>query len=401
MSETDIQMRLVAYVGSYENSPNPGGGGIYALELSPNGETLTPLTQTAEPKQAGYLVYAPSLQTLYSVDERKTDGRGPVGAAASVHAFAVNVQDASLRWLNSCLAPGPYPTFLALDEAKHILVSANHGSYEHIEHVVQTEDGSWDTQYLYDDSTVVVYALENSGQIKAISDVQILKGHGKDPNRSPQAGGHGQASSHAHCAVIDPTGNFLLVCDKGTDQILVFRLGAKLELASSYQMPQETGPRHLAFDPVSGLVLVTLEFSSQLASFEFNTDSAELQLLDQKATVTPEFKGLNEPAEVRVHPKGKFVYVNNRGEDTLVWFALDSAGCLSRLGDVPLAKSIHPGLAARSFTFSLDGSLMLVADRPADSLRLYAVDEQHGSLQFLNETHVPNPAFIVLTELRR
>jgi 6-phosphogluconolactonase len=391
--------KLIAYVGSYEDSPNPGGGGIFALEVSADGAALSLLSHVLEPKQAGYLAYAPSLSTLYAVDECKTDGRGPVGAAASVHAFAVNPQDGLLRWLNSSSTLGPYPTFLAVNEARRIVISANHGSFEHTERVVRTADGTWTTQYHYDDSTVVMYALDLEGHIGPIRDVRVLSGHGLDPNGSPQAGGHGQASAHAHCAVIDPSSQYVLVCDKGTDQILVFRLGTKLELASTYQMPLETGPRHLAFDPVSKRTFVTLEFASELASFDFDAATGELRLLDRQPTVGREYNGPNEPAEVRVHPQGKFVYVNNRGEDSVAWFRIGSGGELSRLGHVPLAKSIHPGLAARSFTFAPDGSFVLVADRPANLIRSYTVNAEDGSLQLLTEAPVPNPAFIAIAEL--
>lgn len=390
---------LVAYIGSYEDSPNPGGGGVYVFDVRTDGGLLALRSHVAEPKMAGYLAYAPTFSTLYAVDERKTDGRGPVGPAARVHAFAVDQGDGSLQWLNGVLSPGPYPTFLSVDASRHILLSANHGSFDHIEWVVQTANGDWTTAYMYDDSTVVMYSLEPDGRLGKILDVQVLRGHGRDPNSSPQAGGHGQASAHAHCAVIDPSGHFVLVCDKATDQILVYRLGDRLELVSSCQLAEETGPRHLAFDAGSGLAFVTLEFSSELASFRFDAASGALHLLDKQPTVASSYAGPNEPADVRVHPHRPFVYVNNRGEDSVAWFQVGPEGALSRQGHVSLAPSIHPGLAARSFTFDPTGSFMLVADRPANLIRSYAVDAQDGSLHFLTEASVPNPAFVVFTEL--
>lgn len=391
--------RLLAFIGSYENSPNPNGGGIYAFEVSAEGRHLELRHHVDEPKMAGYLAYASSFKTLYAVDERKTDGRGPVGPAARVHAFAVDQRDGHLTWLNSQLAPGPYPTFLAVDEAKRLVVSANHGSFDHVERVIQTAEGEWTTEYVYDDSTVVVYEVESNGRIGKIRDVRVLTGHGKDPNDSPQAGGHGQASAHAHCAVIDPSGRYVVVCDKATDQILVFRLGSKLEIASTYQLPAETGPRHVAFDSALGRAFVTFEFSSEIASFDFDANVGAMRLLDKQSTVARTHAGLNEPAEVRVHPHGKFVYVNNRGEDTVAWFRIGIGGELSRLGHVALAKSIHPGLAARSFTFDPTGSFMLVADRPANLIRSYAVNVEDGSLSYLTEAAVPNPAVVVFVEL--
>lgn len=397
---TESRPRLVAYVGSYEDSPNPAGGGIAVFEVSADGSQLKLLSQVDEPKMAGYLVYAPSFRVLYAVDERKTDGRGPVGPAARVYAFAVDQRDGSLTWLNSVLSPGPFPTFLSVAETQRLVVSANHGSFDHVERVIQTADGEWTTEYIYDDSTVVVYEVEPDGRLGKIHDVQVLTGHGRDPNNSPQAGGHGQASAHAHCAVIDPSGRYIVVCDKATDQILVFGLGIKLEVVSTYKLPEETGPRHVAFDPASGRAFVTFEFSSEIATFDFEAASGELHLLDKQSTVEPGYKEPNEPAEVRIHPDGKFVYVNNRGEDSVAWFRIGPDGELSRLDHVSIARSIHPGLAARNFTFDPTGSFALVADRPINLLRSYAVDRQDGSLSLLTEATVPNPAFVAFAELQ-
>ncbi|MEK8174972.1 hypothetical protein NKH77_55660 [Streptomyces sp. M19] len=86
-----------------------------------------------------------------------------------------------------------------------MLVTANHGDFDHVEHVVRAADGGWRPEYLYDDSTVLLFGLESDGRLAALRDVRVMEGHGRDPNSSPQAGGHGQAGAHAHCAVIAPS----------------------------------------------------------------------------------------------------------------------------------------------------------------------------------------------------
>jgi 6-phosphogluconolactonase len=391
--------RLIAFVGSYSNPSNPDAGGIDVFEISRDGQALTALSRVSEPKEAGYLVYAPTMRTLYAVDERKSDGRGPVQPAARVHAFAVDQRDGRLSWLNSRLAPGPRPTFLSVNEYQRVLVSANHGDFEHVERVVRTPEGKWTVEYVYDDSTVLLYDLEQGGHIGELRDVKVLAGHGKDPNFSPQAGGHAQASAHAHCAVFDPSGRYVLVCDKGTDQILVYAPGSALQLVSTYRFPVTTGPRHIAFDSSSSIAFVTCEFASNLASFAFDAACGELSILDQVRTTEPSYDGVNEPAEVRVHPSGRFVYVNNRGEDSIAWFRIDNTGKLTRLGHVSIARSIHPGLAARSFALDPTGSFMLVADRPANLVRSYSVDGATGELAPLAEVPVLEPAFVSFAEL--
>ena len=394
--------RRIAFVGSYAGDPGKGEtGGITVVEIS--GDTtavhLRQLDHTVLPGEAGYLAYATSTGTLYAVDERKNDGRGPVGPAASVHSLTLDPSTGTLTPLNQLVAPGPFPTYLALDERHGWLLTANHGSFDHVEKVRRTEQGTWVTDLVYDDSTVILYRLDTDGRIGDIADLVVLEGHGIDPNTSLQAGGHGQASAHAHSVVIDPSGQFVLVGDKGTDRILVFRLGAPLELESAFEAGAQTGPRHIAFDPATGRAYVTYEFSSELASFDFDPATGQLSLVDRCPTTAGPVGRTNEPADVRVHPAGGLVYVNNRGEDTLAWFRVDAEGRLDRAGDVRLADSIHPGLAARSFAFDRTGGLLLVADRPANLLRGYAVNAASGDLTPVVELALPQPAFVVVAEL--
>ena len=46
------------------------------------------------------------------------------------------------------------------------------------------------------------------------------------------------------------------------------------------------------------------------------------------STLPADFQGPNTTAEVKVHPSGKFVWVSNRGHDSLAGFAIDGAGNL-------------------------------------------------------------------------
>lgn len=390
--------KLIAYVGTYGAEPGAKGGGIYALEVARDGTSLAVLSHAPDPVDAGYVLYVPEHRTLYAVDERKTDGRGPVKPPAAVHSLVVGA-DGALSWKNKQLAPGPRPCYLNYSAAQDAVLVANHGDFQNIERVVKTAAG-WSTEYVYDDSTLIMYGLEADGALGAIRDLHVFEGQGKDPNFSKQNGGHAQSNPHAHCAVVDPSGAFAIVCDKGTDQIYVFRLGATLEVASAYHMEAETAPRHAVFDPRTGLLLISCELSSEVASFRLD-ERGVLSLLDRQSTLAPSFKGANEPAEIRVHPQGRYAYVNNRGEDTLAWFALAETGALMREGHVQLAKSIHPGLAARSFAFDPTGAFLLVADRPADLVRSYRVDAGSGALEEVAALSVPDPAHICFADFGR
>ena len=391
--------KLIAYVGR-NHVANFEGGGTSIFEVAPDGSSITPLSGGVEnmPKRAGFLTYAPKAKILYAVDERKTDGRGPKKPASCVMSFKVDPNSGKLTFLNKQPTAGAMPASITVDEDKKLLFTANHGFFDHVVKVVETADGKWVEKFVYDDSTVVQYGLNENGTIGEIQDVFVCTGYGNDPNDSPQGGGHAQASPHAHIVVIDPSGKFLVVCEKAGERIYVFRIGGKrLHIASVYQCPPGTGPRHCAFDK-KGRMFMTCEFSSELWSFNFDSNSGVLTFIDKQSTLSG-FKGRNETATLQVHPNGKFVYMNNRGQDDVVCFSISGDGHLKKTSRVELSKSEDPKDATRCMTLSPDGAFLLVPDRPADVLRSYAVDANNGSLKVLTEVPVQNPVFIQFVEL--
>lgn len=388
--------RRLALVGAYAQLDGEVGG-VSVVEVRDDADTLTltVLDRVGEPTEAGYLVHDPRTQRVYVVDERKTDGRGPVGPPAAIHEFALDPVSGRLEHRGATPVPGPFPTYLALDADRRLLLCADHGGFEHVEKIVHHEDGTWGTEYVYDDSTVLVHRLAADGTIEELSDVVVLGGHGPDPNTSAQSGGHAQASAHAHSVTIDPSGTFLLVGDKGADRILVYRLGETLELASTYASEPQTGPRHLAFDPVSGRLYCDLEFASELLVLDFDAESGAISPVSRCSTLAGDVGRTNEPADLRVHPRGGLVYVNNRGEDAVAWFSIADDGTPRWMGSVPLAASAHPGVAARSIALAPDGALLLVTDRPAGLLRAYRVADD-GSLTDAATLPVPGAAFVTV-----
>ncbi len=390
--------KLIAYVGC-NHVANFVGGGISVFEVSEDGSNLT-LTGSVKdnPKRAGFLAYAPEAKVLYAVDERKTDGRGPIKPASNVSAWRVNPKSGELTFLNSRPSVGAMPAAVTVFEEKKVLFTASHAFFDHVVKVVETADGKWAEKFEYDDSTVVQYGLAEDGSISDVQDVYVFTGHGIDPNSSPQGGGHSQASPHAHIVVVDPSGKFLVVCEKAAERIYVFRIGSRLEIASIYRCPAGTGPRHVAFDKNTGRMFMTCEFSDELWSFDFDTSSGVLRFIDKQSTISG-FKGRNEPAALQIHPNGRFVYMNNRGEDTIVWFSISPDGHLKKAGQVSVSKSGDPAGATRCMTLSPSGAFLLVADRPADVIRSYAVDAKDGSLKTLTEVPVQNPVFILFVEL--
>ncbi len=189
-----------------------------------------------------------------------------------------------------------------------------------------------------------------------------------------------------------------MVCEKAGEKIYVFRIGGKrLTIASVYQCPPGTGPRHCAFDN-KGRMFMTCEFSSELWSFDFDSETGVLKFIDKQSTLSG-FTGRNETATLQVLPNGKFVYMNNRGQDDVVCYSISEDGHLKKVSRVELSKSDDPKDATRCMTLSPDGSFLMVPDRPADVIRTYGVNSETGDLTALAEVPVENPVFIQFVEL--
>ncbi len=385
--------KIYAYVGK-------GTGGIEIFQISRDGTSITPVPGGVEgkPRYAGFLVYAPGKQMLYAVDERKTSGRGDPNPTC-VHAYRVDPRSGALTFANMQPTIGCFAAAVCVGPDEQYVFTANHGWFDFVIKAVETADGHWENRFVYDDSLVVQYPVQEDGSLGPACDVFVLTGHGLDPNQCPQAGGHAQASPHAHIVKVDPSGKFLLVCDKGCEKIYVFRLGGrKLELVSLFQLPQFTGPRHCAFDG-RGHVFLTCEFSSEIWCLDFDDETGNLKFNNKISTVEPDFAGHNELATLQITPDGRLLFANNRGADTIVGFAIGEGGQMTHVSTTPMSRcngSIKESI--RDLKLMPDGKVLLVPVRPDDVLRAYAVGED-GSLTALAQVPISHPVNICLVEL--
>lgn len=86
--------------------------------------------------------------------------------------------------------------------------------------------------------------------------------------------------------------------------------------------------------------------------------------------------GANVPADVHVHPTGRYVYASNRGDNTIAVFHVErGAGRLSLIQSVPTG-----GDWPRNFALDPTGRLLLVAHQRSNSIVAFGVDPQSGQL---------------------
>jgi 6-phosphogluconolactonase len=186
-------------------------------------------------------------------------------------------------------------------------------------------------------------------------------------------------SRDAHSVVFDAENRHVLVPHTiGCIHSLSFEAasGTLAHEAAPWVAPSGTGPRHLVFHPTRDLAYVVNEGAHNVTALEFDRNTGALNPCQTLSTIPEGYHGHNACAEVRVHPTGRFLYVSNRGHDSIACFRIDEAnGRLCLLGHVVTERMPW------SFDFDPQGRFLYVAGRDWGRLSAYRVDEASGTLK--------------------
>lgn len=160
-------------------------------------------------------------------------------------------------------------------------------------------------------------------------------------------------------------------------------------------MTPGSGPRHLSWHPQEPVGFVVGELDSTITVVGATENGAGLMALGTRPTLPGDFDGTSLGAEVCVHPSGKFVYVSNRGHDSLAVFRfLSPEHTLQPIGHVSSG-----GRTPRNFAIDPTGETMVVANQDSNSLVMFSIDLETGIPAPLGVTHaVPEPVCVVYVE---
>lgn len=224
----------------------------------------------------------------------------------------------------------------------------------------------------YTEGHVCVYAMCPDGQIGERTGHVVQVGSSVNPDR--------QEASHAHSLFPSPDGRFLVVCDLGADTLTLYELAADGSLCRRqvWKARPGTGPRHFEFHPNGKWGYLLTELSADVILFEIDADG-RLQERQSISSLPKEFSGENLGAELRLSADRRFLYVSNRGCNSVTWFSVSPEdGTLSFCGSV--GTTGWP----RELEVSEDGAFVFVLEeRSAASeggLEVLSVDSKTGAL---------------------
>jgi len=250
----------------------------------------------------------------------------------------------------------------------------------------------------YNGGSFAVFPILRDGRLASASDVkQDTQTPGPIHAKSAPPGSFaisGHDRTHAHMIESDPSGNFVLGCDLGTDIIHVWRLNrqsGKLDPVSDISVPAGDGPRHFVFHPNGKWLYSIQEESSTLILFDFDPKSGALKARQQISTLPAGFTGTNFTSEVRISNDGKFLYAANRLHDSIAVFAVGVSGELAFTSET-WTRGDYP----RSFTIDPSGTYLYCCNQRSDAVTCFRINRATGGLNFTGRyTAVGTPSIVV------
>jgi 6-phosphogluconolactonase len=119
------------------------------------------------------------------------------------------------------------------------------------------------------------------------------------------------------------------------------------------------------------------ELANEVVAFEWNASRGTLTQFQAVKTLAEGFKDPSTAAEIAVRADGQFVYVSNRGEDSLVVYAVDA-----RTGELTMRQRIASGgKTPRYFAFDPTGRWLVVSNQDGGNVAVFSVDATSGELK--------------------
>ena len=337
------------FVGTYTDGDSEG---IYTFTFDANTGELSNQKLAAKITSPSYLAISRDKQNLYAVQETADfDSLG-----GGITAFSLNEDVLELQ--NSMGTQGAHPCHVSLSGDGYLAV-AN-----------------------YTGGNVAIFSLKGDGSLA--DDPQIIDHKPLDSTKT----------AHAHMTKFSADG--LMVTDLGLDAVKRYTMeGDKFAPAEQPSLPfvDGAGPRHFTFGNDGQLLYVINELNSSISVFEKDAEG-DYQEIQVVPTLDANFDGESFCADIHLSPDGKFLYGSNRGENTIVIFAVDAtSGKLELVG----RESVH-GDWPRNFSMDPTGEFLLVANKKTSNIAVFKRDTKSGTLTFLQETKLPNPVCLVFLD---
>jgi len=316
--------------GTYTRSTSKG---IYGATFDAETGKMGPVEVVAEIGSPTYVALSKA-NNLYAVDRQSSEAGGVA---------TLNYNDGKADMVQEVVEPGASAAYVAVDEARQFVYTAN-----------------------YHRGLVQVFKIESDGQLTETDRYQAT---GKGPR--PE-----QASAHMHFFNVAPDGRLIAV-DLGSDNVVTFDISdeGKLSVVNTYTTEEGFGPRHIRFSADGKYAYLLGELSSKLSVLTYN-ENGSFSELQTVTTIPADWTEHNGTAAIYLSNDNQFLYVSNRGNNSIAVFAINEDG--ARVDMIQLIST--EGDFPRDFALSPDNRFLVVANQNSDNVSIYTRDAETGKL---------------------
>ena len=154
-------------------------------------------------------------------------------------------------------------------------------------------------------------------------------------------------------------------------------------------------PGHFCFHPNKPVLYFSNEQGSSVSAYTLQEGGDHpgilVDLQDDLSTLPADFDADNTCAQIHIDPQGAFLYVSNRGHDSIAGFAIDEdSGKLSAVGH----QLTEP--TPRVFNIDGTGNYLFVGGQGSGQLATYRINRESGALSPLTTYAVgENPMWVL------
>ncbi|HHU20698.1 MAG TPA: lactonase family protein [Bacilli bacterium] len=339
---------FTGYLGSYTKEESKG---VYRINFDSEQVKITDVTPVAELNNPTYVTVSVNNQNLYAVSQ--------AGDQGGIAAFSIDQVSGDLTKLNSLTEAGSPPCHVSVNQDNSIVVTAN-----------------------YHTKQIVSYLTNSDGSLRAVADIAEHEGSGPHER---------QEKPHMHYAGFSPDEKYVFAVDLGSDEITTYAIDqqGKFTKKHVFETPAGSGPRHLTFAPNGEYAYVMTELSSEVLTLKYDQETGAFTQLQQLKAIPDTFTDVNDGSAIHVSSDGKFVYVGNRGHNSIAVFKVDQNTNELEFVEWTGTEGDWP----RDFVLTPDQKYLIVSNQKSGTLTVFERDQATGTLT-LKQADVKAPEVV-------
>ena len=207
--------------------------------------------------------------------------------------------------------------------------------------------------------------------------------------------GNRQVGPHAHCAHF--WHDWVFIPDLGENAVFQYAWDPEtrqLEPQTYIEFEPGSGPRHMAMHPTLDICYISNELFNTVCVARLDASEPDVikpRLVPfQYESTLDDRSGTSYVSEITLSPDARFLYVSNRGDDSIAIFRVGEDGGLTRSGLVPTG-----GKFPRHFAITPCGKGLIASNQDSGYLTVFERDVESGDLTRMEGTFtVPAPCYV-------